>query len=242
MRGTMPVVQVLLLREPEVHWEMGESLLAAFKEVEAFYNYDTQRAVFERVDLSEPRARTMESTGGVQGTSPSGAWDTEDLWGRATGKYSRMFDQRKLCDLVREQLTAQGKHGPQVIVTDWEITPPPNWRYIIWDGCPEGGVVSVAPTDPHYWRRDDPHRIARIKHRVRTACLCLVGQFLGLGRCRNERCFLYANVDSVVRLDTMVYLGTEHKLPELARRGFPILTDNPKRVQSIEYDPQADGE
>jgi hypothetical protein len=76
--------------------------------------------------------------------------------------------------------------------------------------------------------------VAIIKHRIRTAGLSVVGTFLGLKRCDEENCFLFDDVDSVTRLDDMVYLGGDHGLPELANRGFATRPDDPNRVQTIE--------
>ena len=121
-----------------------------------------------------------------------------------------------------------------MLVTDQELTPPKGWRYIIWDEIQSGTAISIAPTDPVYWRYSDENRVAIIKHRIRTAGLSVAGTFLGLKRCEEENCFLYDDVDSVTRLDEMVYLSGHHGLQELANRGFVTRPDDPNRVQNIE--------
>ena len=106
------------------------------------------------------------------------------------------------------------------------------WRYIIWDGSQNDGVVSVAPTDPKYWRQQDAARVATIKHRVRTACLSLAGEFLGFSRCENPSCLLYGNVDSVLALDLMSEFGLEHDVQGLTGFGFEPVVREPANLQT----------
>lgn len=214
---------------------MGESLWAAFKEMEAFYNYDRQRAVFRRFFLSESLPRTIRSEV-AHGQQPTVVFP-EASWQQARGKYTRTYDQLRLGELSRELLEAQ-KNDYILIVTDQEISPPEEWRYIIWESWDNGGVVSLAPLDPEYWQIEDPNRVSTVKHRVRAACLAVVGRFLGLEACDNEKCFLYNPVDSVSRLDLMVSLGSEHKIPALENRGFLARARDPNKVQRIRPDPR----
>jgi len=122
-----------------------------------------------------------------------------------------------------------------LIVSDLELAPPPSWRYVVWDVIPSGAVVSLAPVDPKYWSepvQDETHRHQVIKSRTRAACISVVGSLLGLQRCENPTCFMYSNVDSVVRLDDMIHLGPEHGVTELAGRGFDVGGD-PRQAASI---------
>jgi hypothetical protein len=98
-------------------------------------------------------------------------------------------------------------------------------------------VVSTQPIDPEYWRSSDNNRLATIKHRVRTACLSAVGEMLDLKRCDNPRCVLYEDVDSVVRLDAMVQLGSEHDIPALTGKGFDVVAPHLSRPQSLKENP-----
>lgn len=194
---------------------------------------------------------------------------SDTFWATARGRYIRTFDQDKLGARVRDllmrlandnpesfkwlgspgpadpdvtSLSKQLREGYLLLVTDQEITPPPEWRYIIWDDCRNGSVVSIAPTDPHHWRERDEARIATIKHRVRTACLSVLGEQFGFGRCNNPMCFLHQDVNSVTDLDQMVFLGPEHHLPQLSFHGFAPRPDEPTEVQPIIPKPAPAGE
>jgi hypothetical protein len=120
-----------------------------------------------------------------------------------------------------------------LLVTDQEITPPPDWRYVLWDSCRNGVVVSIAPIDPHYWSERGEYRVQTIKHRVRVACCAALSEMLGLERCDNPTCLLYASVDSVISLDQMILLGPEHNIPALADHGFDARPSDPAQVQPI---------
>ncbi len=239
---------VLLMRYPDERRELTRALWAAFHEVEAFFNHDEERAVFRRYYLSEhpPDARMQKTLlESARNGSPGGeAVSLElvyrrtppSLWQDSGGRYSGTYDALKIARSVREVLGEQ-RGDTQQIVIDQELSPPPNWRYIIWSNW----VVSTVPTDPDYWRMGDPSPVATIKHRVRTACLCSLGSKFGLRRCGNERCFLYRNVDSFQRLDQMVELGREHKgFAGLVRKGFEPRVDDPGAVQRVIAKPQPD--
>lgn len=259
--------QVLLLLNRSVSEELGRVLWAATKEVEAFYNRDQQRAVFRRTYLSDVvpddllgrhgrflgfkgLSKMWDSLLEKFGVDDSGKKEAtskeqfvkktpEDSWHKAKGRFYRTYDAIKIAAMVRELLGEERQGDTPVIVTDQELTPPPEWRYIIWDGDATGGVVvSTVPTDPEYWRISDPNRVALIKHRVRTSCLQIIGRLIGLDFCDNERCFLFHQVDSVLRLDHMVELGSEHKIEELVGRGYKVRVNDPSIVQSIEENPE----
>jgi hypothetical protein len=156
------------------------------------------------------------------------------------GRYRETVDQNRLVPAVRSVL-AEGAEGRRLIViTDCEIVPPEGWRYIIWDQIDDDVVVSIPPTDPHFWRIPDKDRVARIKHRIRSACLSICGIMIGLDGCDNPSCVLNRDVDSVNALDYMLRFGQEHGLEELAERGFAPTTKNPSRVQPLVMEPVTD--
>jgi predicted Zn-dependent protease len=251
------VDQVLMFLNPKVSEELGPALWAALQEVEAFYNFAEQRAVFRRIYLSEvvPEGLIL-GYGGLSGFSRVWNWlfggdapeenasasrteivqhTLEGEWQEARGKYARTYDARRIAGTMRRLLPKEGSGTAMVIVTDQELAPPPDWRYVIMDGdIDQGIVISTLPTDPRYWQISDPDRVALVKHRIRACCLQIVGRILGLEYCDNERCFLFHPVDSVRNLDHMVELGCEHKIEALAQRGYRIRVNNPSVVQSIE--------
>lgn len=241
MRAGSSIDLVLLLRDPKAQDELGPALWAAFHEVESFYNSDMQRATFRRFFLSEgtPSQRVMQflSEGQEPAMSQPLWWEAPpSLWEVNGSRTVRTYDARKISasvrNLLKDQLT-----GTPLIVIDQELTPPSGWRYILF----ESRVISLVPMDPNYWRTKDPRRVATIKHRVRTTCLLNAGSLLGLGRCGNDHCFLYSNIDSVLRLDAMIKLGEEHNLSGLQNRGFEVFSDEPQAVQPILDDPAQQG-
>ena len=127
-----------------------------------------------------------------------------------------------------------------MLVTDVELTPPPDWRYIIWDTFPLGCVVSLAPLDPRYWGERMPHdeRVGTIKRRARAAMLAIVGALVGLQRCANDRCYLFADINSVLRLDEMTHLGPEHEVEALAFRGFVDETSPEDAQEVVRLEPE----
>lgn len=257
----VPIAQVLLLLGEESAQELGPPLWAALIEVERFYNHEHTRAKIERHYVSPFTPTTSRLTSAWHAVARlfrSGAKlpDAFELLreanvvdgrvesGRIRGRYSRTVDQRKLIAVVRELLGGAVEGRRLVIVTDQEMTPPPEWRYIIWDHDGDDSVISTAPTDPKYWRQRDEDRLSTIKHRVRTACLSVSGQFLGLERCNNPECFLFEDVDSVTALDFMTRLGPEHekKAAELVGWGFQQVTEDPELVQLMVNEPSHYGE
>ena len=230
------IVQMLVLRNESLAQELSAPLWSALKEVEAFYNAGEPRADFRRVNLSVVATGTAESEGALDTTRDLANLYEGEFWMTATGKFTRTVDYSKVSRLART-LADVDPSARHLIVIDRELTPPPEWRYIIFDGDSQGTVVSMAPTDPQYWRNPRDDRIEIIKHRVRTSCLNAVGMLLGLERCDNPSCLLYDNIDAVTALDGMVALGEEHGLPTLAGRGFSVNTTNPGDVQPIVLHP-----
>ncbi len=243
------IIQLLVLFDEESVRELSPLLWAVLIETERFFNHDQPRAAFERHFISphEPPSNMLLSTvrtvarlfgrdiGGAQALlceqerRPYPAESEVSI----QGKYAKTINQRKVWRTVRKAIGTEHDETYLLIVTDREITPPPEWRYIIWDGDGErNGIVSVAPTDPTYWRQRDPSRYATIKHRVRAACLSITGEYLGLTRCDNCSCFLYEDVGSVLTLDTMTGLGGEHELPRLAGLGFAVAARDVATVQT----------
>lgn len=129
-----------------------------------------------------------------------------------------------------------------MIVTDQEIEPPSGWRYIIWSEVFCGKVISIAPTDPLYWRERTSNREGAIKHRVRTAGLNIVGVHLGLARCDNPNCFLFDDVSSAAVLDNMLVLGKEHGWTSLDGLGYSPRPRIPALLQSMTKAPLLEDE
>ena len=203
--------QILLLKDERSIKELSEPLVSLFREVEGLFNFGEPRAEFRHWWLNTEDRPEM----GPSGFSRIALAD--DFWKAALGRYASTYDAGQLGEFVDRALPPEGK---KLIVTDQELVPPPDWRYIIWDECTNGEVVSTVPTDPEYWGNRNAPREVTIKQRVRSACMNVVGGFLGLSRCQNERCFMFENVDSVMRLDNMVLLGEEHGIAGLSNKGY----------------------
>ncbi len=160
---------------------------------------------------------------------------SDELWGNAYERRSR-FSAEALGTGVATLLgEAHGISGDFVIVvTDRELVPPTDWRYVLWDGFPGGAVISVAPMDPRYWgaamSASAVARRSAIKQGARAATMSVVGSKIGLSRCENSNCFMFAVVDSVARLSQMRYLGPEHSVAGLERSVFPEIELNPDEV------------
>jgi hypothetical protein len=229
------IAQVLAFKDPSKCPEIGPALWAALQEIEIFYNLTETRVQCRRYFLNPdsqpelleecPGPDRMETIGKAS-NAPSG------FWTQVQGKFRGTVHQGMLADQVRRLVPTE--QWLLLIVTDQEIQPPPEWRYIIWDGTPHGGVISVAPTDPQYWRERSANRVGAIKHRVRTAGMSIVGEWLGLERCENHECFLYSDVSSVDVLDSMLVLGKEHNWPRLAGLGYSPRPKDPAQIQTVQ--------
>jgi predicted Zn-dependent protease len=269
-RAPVDIIQVLLLFDEKSSADYGLALWAGLNEVEAFYNshgkqvnarrfyispfvpssgffldtlrsvakFFTQREVKNALDVLQQDERVQRKL--------------SDAASMAKMPNTKTYDQERLIagtreKVLRDRLGEIASAIPLMIVTDRPITPPENWRYIIWESWPStsptNAVISTAPLDPNYWSDPDPHRIAVIKNRVRTAALSVCGEFLGLHSCHNPRCFLCEKVDSVTSLDQMSRLGEEHnsEVEGLVGLGFdPIVTD-PNVVQEVKQIPRRGG-
>jgi hypothetical protein len=238
-KSGLPVIfQVLILRNTLLCRELSGPMWAAFKEIEAFYNGAGQRALFRRANLS------VQVSNATRGEEPSdlaglGNLYEPEFWSNAQGRYARTVDHQKVSKLARH-LLGIGPEMRLLVVIDQELTPPPEWRYIIFDGNERDQVISIAPIDPSYWREQDSNRLQTIKHRVRTAGMTAVGEFLGFSRCDDRSCFLYRDIDAVTTLDGMTQLGPEHGIPALANCGFVARTADPAAVESVGRPPTPD--
>ena len=242
----LEVLQILVFRDDRERARVFPALWAAFQEVDAFYNHDRERVRCRPLVVSPGTTSKAWSIHTIANSTIAGAVSEklevahaalatgEQFWQAARGRFARTVDQDQLASMIRSGLPRELADHKLLIVTDQEITPPPDWRYVIWDRVTGGYVVSVAPTDPQYWSEPTSHRVAAIKHRVRTACLSIVGPLLGLPRCHNSSCFLFADVTSTDCLDFMVSLGDEHNLPALTGLGFSPRPRDPAAVQVLE--------
>ncbi len=118
-----------------------------------------------------------------------------------TERFRSTIDQGKLARICRNVTKSEDLDQHLVIVTDRAITPPPGFRYIIWDDVPDldATIVSVATLDPLYWRNSEPGRVMTIKNCLRNAMLSITGGLLGLHECNNDECFMCEDVDSADR-------------------------------------------
>lgn len=250
MSERIDILQVLVLFDSEASREIGLPLWATLIEAERFYNLGIPRAKFQRYYISSyapPIPGLVGSAVRGVGKILAGTWMAEDAVKllsqdeslqpspsfKAPGRYKNTYDQTKLGQAVRDLLSSKLEYNRLVIITDREITPPTDWRYVIWDSISGGVVISIAPLDPKYWRDRDPNRIATIKHRARAAVLSCTGSMLNLERCDNPDCFLYRDVDSVTALDLMSKLGPEHRIAELSGQGFQPIINDPALIQNV---------
>lgn len=223
------VAQVLLFENSEQSLELGRALWAMFDEIAAVWARLPSPPQVTRYYLA-PAIPPSVAAGEL--AAPLAAEPLRpEQWRYARGRYVRTYEPEKLGEIVRESIHST----PEVllVVFDQEITPPDDWRYIIWDKISRGAVVSVAPADPMFWLETGVHRLAAIKHRVRTASLCALGKHLGLSRCENPECVLFSEVDSVACLDRMVRFGPEHGLPGLDDMGFDPRPADPEVPQPL---------
>jgi hypothetical protein len=256
MSNAIEVIQVLLLFELKNSDDFGAALWAALHEVEAFYNSNEKRMNARRLYIapSMPSAGLIRRAVSYFGSSnqtnaldllrPDEYMLPIDALAAAKMPDTATYDQKMLADIIREKILpehfgAVASTSPLMVITDQPITPPEDWRYIIWD-CwrsepSHAAVISSAPLDPIYWEDLDPDRVATIKNRTRAAAMSVCGTFLKLQRCRNPRCFLFKPVESVTNLDHMYTLGAEHssEAQGLSGLGFAPIANDPSVVQKI---------
>src|SRR6185436_8455621 len=230
---TPSITHAIALQNEGFASELGPTLWSVLAEVSSFYDMDEKtRARFDRKWVGRPQAP-------VEGGDPAHFIDVklDTSWWHLLQRSGKLIDQERLARQLRSEIPAEGNI---ITITDAEITPPPEWRYIIWESFDSGdAVISFAPLDPKYWGDPDPDRINTIKRRVRAALLGVTGSFLGLEECDNTRCFLYSNVDSVSVLDNMIAIGLEHDAPGLTGKVFSGKVDDTLGLESLDEAPTA---
>jgi hypothetical protein len=252
MADVLAITQVLLLFDEKNSKDYGLALWAALSEVEQFYNLNERRVEIRRLYIS-PYVPAPGIWSTVLSFLQAGFKSPLELLRQGEqmkdeqiqtplpdeglkDRNEKTYDQAKLLKVTRERIMqAQNErwaNSALLIVTDRPITPPPEWRYIIWETGPAGAVLSITPLDPDYWRDPDPRRVATIKSRVRAATLAICGGYLGLERCKNPRCYMFDEVDSVVILDRMIELGSEHPSDKSVGFGFAQTADDPNTIQT----------
>lgn len=245
-KAPVRVLQVLLFRDGEISHELGLPLWAAFQEVEALFNHDRPRAEFQRFYLAHPDhiPHAVRSEMTLDWSAVAAAFADKEFWQQARGPFRNLYDQEELAQLARRLLRRPGKPEPMVLVTDLELTPPPEWRYILWDWCQDDttAVVSLAPMDPLYWGERGRTWVATVKQRARSACCSAVGEHLSLDDCDNPWCYLRLPIESVLDLDEMHCIGPEHDLSDLTGLGFTPRVNDPGSVQLLaRFEPPARG-
>jgi hypothetical protein len=157
----------------------------------------------------------------------------EDLE-KARGEFLDLYDQWKLIKVVRKRISESYSMKKVVIITDLEIVPPPDWRYILWESDEHNAVISLAAMDPEYWGIKERSPLITIKQRVRASMLGIIGDFLKLERCLNPSCFLYGDVNSADQLDDMICMGEEHSVENLTFMGYNPRPGDPVQVQKVQ--------
>ena len=226
LTATRPVdVQlVLVLSDPSTTAEFGRCIWLAAAEASELYDPGADEWLMIPVDGDREIAVKPRISRLYAGPAPldaqASALDEHTLRSLIGELGTTFVDQRALVALVGDALTLGGSN--LVVVTDRPIQPPTGFRYLIWDAVPGGVAVSVATLDPKYWREpaDLGERQRAVKRRLRAALCSVFGTTVGLVRCDNPWCFLYADVDRVTRLDHFVRIGEEHRVPMLTGRGF----------------------
>ncbi len=235
----IPITQLLLLGDATTAPELGDVLWLALDEVRRLFTPDGAPAPFN-VPLPDgslvavrPKIQTLllarsavpqvAQEHWLPGGVPRARAIIEQALKDAASSRGGL-DYGALASSVQAQL-GQDEGVPLVLVTDQPVTPPPHWRYVIWQPVAGGVVLSTAALDPAYWGEialgeADVDRLRVLKHRTRAASVTVIGSLIGLYRCANPTCFMFQDTDSVTRLDGMLHLGAEHAVAELTGRGF----------------------
>jgi len=251
------IIQALALFDEKSASEYGLALWATLHEVDRFYRRAHSQIEYRRFYIAPtpPDLSLFESISRafgkwIPGGQVQSALDLlkHDQVLSSSGPSAelshsrrRTYDQAQLAAIVRKLVDPDQSGDHLMIITDRPITPPPNWRYIIWEIDPNTNtsVISVSPLDPEYWRDKDPKRVMRIKIRTRNAALSITGELIGLERCDNPACFLFDDVYSVTVLDEMSAFGAEHNLSELSGYGFDDMVSDPDFVQTATFQPMS---
>ena len=248
---------VLLLDDPK---PFGDAAWQAISDAAALFDVDGGRIEVSEYGSSEVRLATRVEPTYLGRGEVSGAWPA--LPSERVVELLRLVEARNpsvketprrgspgnaVADpmaLVAYVGDAVGASGSCVVVHDRPLQPPAGLRYVIWNPVPGGVAVSFATLDPWYWgeRLDDVARRETVRRRLRAALCSVLGTAIGLVRCANPTCFLFANVDRVTALDAMVRIGEEHGAPALTGRGFTSAGDDPALpAQIVLVDDRMDG-
>lgn len=213
------VTQVLWLRQERSVDEVREILWSVFQEVENFYGAASLDTEFRRLSMGSVNANPRSRIPDMEAT--------EESRSASAGQFRNTVDPLRIMKMVKARLADVPQHFNReqrtLIVTNQEITPPPQWRYNMWATNEKEGsaVVSVPPMDPRSWGASEAADadLFALKHRVRVSCLRKVGLWLGIRRCGNDSCFFFEHVESAEILDIMKVLGEEHQveLPPLEK-------------------------
>jgi hypothetical protein len=161
-----------------------------------------------------PDMRRMFADSDASGPRPDEQVSLEISPVEVTGRNLKTYDQKKIARVLRERLPQVKSSDCMIVMTDQSITPPKEWRYILWSAFKDAGawnaVISMAPMDPRYWRDSNSERVKTLTSRAQAANLAVTGSLLGLERCENSECFLFSDVNSVLVLDDMRGIGPEH--------------------------------
>lgn len=249
--------QILALSNREISLTLGPALWAALKEAEQFVNRDRPRFRFRRSYVSEFIPEQVRGTGIIQSGMrwferffSANRSDRENssetflgpvdrtAFDPAKGRYSRTYEPEALAEIVRNMNREEGiEPGFNLIITDRELMPSPEFRYLLWwydDERDSAAVISTWAMDPEYWRMHDDHRSATVKQRARVAMLWSLLHAFGGRSCDNETCFLYGSISSFSDLDQIRLLGAEHKnLEGLTGYGFDSQPRRPDEVQEV---------
>jgi hypothetical protein len=230
---------VLLLRDDEITRELGLMLWIALREAARFWkealDVSTRRFLATPVRLSGlDRSRRDDERVIRPGTIPDSAW------AGPYGRYTLRYEPEDIERIVRRYVVRTG--DAVVVVTDRELAPPEDWRYMIWD-WDEGAryaVISIAPLDPEYWGVRDKERLQDLKHRVRTAAINAAAPLLGVKWCTRRACLLNEAVTGVGSLDAMIALEPGHDRLRAAGKGFKrrgqVAVEQP--LVALESEPQ----
>jgi hypothetical protein len=229
--GPISVAQVVLFRESRNYNELARVVWTAMAEAVNFFSL-ANLIIKSRRLVCFPAAGILKEELPAEKDASKYLADADHFWAEVRAPYSRTYAQAKIVQQVRKQFFTRATEK-LFIVTDQEICPPKNWRYILWDGTGADVVISIAAMDPRYWGQQINDIRSLMKHRCRTALINTMGEEIGISRCMNEQCLEFDNIDSVTRLDEMLYLGTEHSLAELTGRGFAPESNNPEELQPV---------